>query len=96
MNNKLISTICLILSIISIIASIITWPIFCEYKNIPVQFAINYTWVIWFWLPIPIISVIIELINKKKQSFNKNNFTVYIVILLIMFILGSIGLINNF
>ena len=78
-----------ILSIMSLWLSMFTWMIVNDVINIPTMRFIKTAWVIWLWLPIPIISIILGFKYKKAGFKCTKNIVAGFIISYLLLMFGS-------
>ena len=91
---KNIMTFLFILTIISFFGALATWGLVNESQNNVAGFSfVTTTWVLWLWLPIPVLSTILGYKYKKSGIKCKKNIVAGYIVGILLLIYGSFWLI---
>lgn len=85
-----------ILTIISVWLGIKTMIIFLDIKNIPSPLFFEYSWLMLFWIPVPILSITLGIIYNKQVNSYIKNIVAGILSSLLLILFGSFSVIFNF
>lgn len=89
---KIMMIVLFVLTIMSLWAAMLTWMIINDINNVPM---INYTknmWIIWLWLPIPILSITLGLKYKNMGFKCTKNIVAGFIVGFLLLIYGSFWL----
>ena len=84
-----------VLTIISIWASMILILLIAQKENVPLFLTFNYTWVAYYVLPIPILSIILGIIYRIKGLKCTKNIIAGIIVTGIILLEGSVSFLIN-